>query len=88
MRPFMMTLIALTTFAATVVTAQAESETARPSQISRLGILNGFASSTGFSRHQMASVGQWPWLNNATDVSWAVSGFPQDDPERLANPRF
>src|SRR4249919_577556 len=24
-----------------------------------------FASSTGSSRHQMASVGQWPWLNNA-----------------------
>jgi hypothetical protein len=27
--------------------------------------LNGFASSTGSSLHQMASVGQWPWLNNA-----------------------
>jgi hypothetical protein len=22
------------------------------------------------------------------DVSWAVSGIPQDDPEGLANPRF
>src|SRR5439155_23318703 len=31
----------------------------------RFGILNGFASSTGSSRHQMASVGQWPRLNNA-----------------------
>src|SRR5207253_10061963 len=37
----------------------------KASQISRFGILNGFASSTGSSRHQMASVGQWPRLNNA-----------------------
>src|SRR6516162_3133201 len=37
----------------------------KASQTSRLGILNGFASSTGSSRHQMASVGQWPRLNNA-----------------------
>ena len=37
----------------------------KASQTSRLGILNGFASSTGSSRHQMASVDQWPWLNNA-----------------------
>src|ERR1700693_1682491 len=37
----------------------------KASQISRLGILNGFASSMDSSRHQMASVGQWPWLNNA-----------------------
>src|ERR1019366_7673492 len=34
----------------------------KASQTSRLGILNGFASSTGSSRHQMASVDQWPWL--------------------------
>src|SRR3984893_6392417 len=40
----------------------------KASQISRLGILNGFASSTGSSRHQMASDGQWPWLNNATPL--------------------
>jgi hypothetical protein len=30
------------------------------------GILNGFASSTGSSSCQMASVGQWSRLNNAT----------------------
>src|SRR5215831_12171036 len=37
----------------------------KASQTSRFEIENGFASSTGSSRHQMASVGQWPWLNNA-----------------------
>src|SRR5215471_1846849 len=37
----------------------------KASQRSRLGMSNGFASSTGSSRCQMASVGPWPWLNNA-----------------------
>src|SRR5256885_2348131 len=37
----------------------------KASQTSRLGMSNGFASSTGSSRCQMASVGLWPRLNNA-----------------------
>src|SRR3990172_3559682 len=37
----------------------------KASHTSRLGIGNGFASPTGSSRCQMASVGQWPRLNNA-----------------------
>src|SRR5262249_13876016 len=37
----------------------------KASHNSLFGILNGFASSTGSSRCQMASVGRWSRLNNA-----------------------
>jgi hypothetical protein len=37
----------------------------KASQTSLLGMSNGFASSTGSSRCQMASVDPWPRLNNA-----------------------
>jgi hypothetical protein len=43
---------------------------------SRLGMSNGFPSSTGSSCCQLASVGPWPRLNNAASRFWPLETSP------------